>query len=87
MSNIPVVPENSFRVTIELHTKQSRLDNPLLEALRAQNDHLTLREISRNELKGLFQQKKVHIKGQPAKPSSALAAGTTYVDILGFGKK
>jgi hypothetical protein len=60
------------------------MDNVLLAALRAQNENTKLKEISRSALKELFNQKKILIKGQRAKSSSALAKGVTYVDILGF---
>ena len=39
---------------------------------------------SRTEFKELFKKKRIRIKGQPAVPSSSLAKGTTYVDILGY---
>jgi 23S rRNA-/tRNA-specific pseudouridylate synthase len=55
-----------------------------MEALRKQSRNLLLKNISRTEFKELFKAKKVRIKGQPATPSSALAEGTTYVDIMGF---
>ena len=77
-------PENSFRIAITVAEKKPRLDAPLLEALKAQDDNLALKNISRGALKELFSSSKIQIKGQRAKSSSALAAGTTYVDILGF---
>ncbi len=80
----PVKPPKSFRVTLNLDYPESRLDNVLLAALREQNENLTLRNISRGALKNLFNEKKIEIKGQRAKSNSALAKGTTYVDILGF---
>lgn len=84
MSMIPPQPKNSFRVTLTLTLKTSRLDSVLMEALRAQNKSLDLRNLSRAAFKELFKNKKILIKGQPARPSSALSAGTTYVDILGY---
>ena len=60
------------------------MDNVLLNALREQNENMTLKNISRGALKQLFTDKKIEIKGQRAKSNSALAKGTTYVDILGF---
>ena len=59
----------------------------LLEAIRAQEKNDELKRISRTAYKALFNEKKILIKGQAAKPSSALAAGITYVDILGFSDK
>lgn len=80
--NIPAQPKNSFRVVLELNSSQKRLDNVLLAALREQNDNIDLKNISRTEFKDLFKNGKVSIKGQNAKTSSAVAKGTTYVDIL-----
>jgi hypothetical protein len=40
--------------------------------------------ISRSALKDLFKKKRIQLKGQAAVPSSLLAEGTSYVDILGF---
>ena len=85
--NIPPQPANSFRITLELFRAEKRLDNVLLQAIKAQNDNLNLREISRTAFKELFKSGKIQIKGQNARPSSAVAKGTTYVDILGFSKK
>lgn len=82
--NIPTRPAKSFRITLNLNRREDRMDNVLLEALRTQEDHLTLRTISRTGLKGLFNENRVLIKGQRAKTSSSLAKGTTYVDILGY---
>jgi len=53
-----------------------------MEALRSQDENSSLKALSRAAFKKLFKEKKILIKGQPAKPSSELAAGTTYVDIL-----
>lgn len=83
-TNIPPQPKHSFRVTIELLTAQPRLDNVLLQALRDQKENLNLKQITRSTLKNLFLEKKIFIKGQNAKPSSGLAKGTTYIDILGY---
>ena len=38
-------------------------------------------------IKKVLLDKKIQIKGQRALPSSMLAVGTTYVDILGFQEK
>lgn len=83
-NKIPEQPENSFRITLNLESPESRMDNVLLNALREQDDNITLKNISRGALKELFNQKKIMIKGQRAKSNSALAKGITYVDILGF---
>jgi hypothetical protein len=84
MGNVPDQPENSFRVELVLNFRQPRLDTLLLEALRGQERNQALKRISRTAFKELFNQKKILIKGQPAKPSSGLAKGTTYIDILGY---
>lgn len=84
IATIPTQPENSFRVTINLEYGESRMDNVLLNALRDQNENNELKAISKKALKELFLNKKVMIKGQRAKSSSALAKGTTFVDILGY---
>jgi hypothetical protein len=81
---IPPQPENSFRVTLTLTSPKPRLDQVLLDALRKQNRNLRLRIISRGGLKELFKKKHIRIKGQPAVPSSSLAQGTTFVDIIGY---
>lgn len=80
----PAQPANSFRITIELQHPESRMDNVLLNALREQNENAELKAISRSALKDLFNEKRIEIKGQRAKSSSALAKGITYVDILGY---
>ena len=77
--NIPEQPKNSFRITLNLQVRQDRMDNVLMEALRAQDESLTMKGISRTALKALFSKGKIHIKGQQARPSSALARGVTYV--------
>ena len=84
MAMIPPVPKNSFRVTLELSLGSSRLDSPLMEALRAQDKNLALKNLSRAAFKQLFKDNRILIKEQPARPSSSLSKGTTYVDILGF---
>lgn len=78
------VPLKAYRVTLTLKTRAPRLDQVLLEALRAQKDDLELRNITRTAFKELFSKKRVRIKGQVAKPASAVAAGVTEVDILGL---
>lgn len=82
MEKIPEQPANSFRIALNLDYPESRMDNVLLNALREQDENMTLKNISRTALKDLFNQKKIMIKGQRAKSNSALAKGTTYVDIL-----
>ncbi|MBI3541860.1 MAG: hypothetical protein HY075_01110 [Deltaproteobacteria bacterium] len=77
-------PPNSFRVVLELTSASPRLDTLLLEALRKQSRNLDLKILSRNGLKDLFKAKRIRIKGQPATPSSGIAQGTTYVDIMGY---
>lgn len=77
-------PENSFRIAINLDHAEPRIDNVLLNALREQNENDALKAMSRTLLKNLFAEKRIIIKGQRAKSSSALAKGTTYVDILGY---
>lgn len=83
----PLKPANSLRIKLDLYRSEKRLDTVLLQAIKAQNDNLTLREISRTAFKELFISGRIQIKGQPARPSSALAKGITYIDILGFTKK
>ncbi len=80
----PVRPPDSFRVTLTLEWPESRMDNVLLNALREQDENMTLKNISRGALKQLFTDKKIMIKGQRAKSNSSLAKGITHVDILGF---
>ena len=79
-------PANSFRVTISLPSARPRIDQVLLEELRKQSRNTILKNISRTEFKELFKKKRILIKGQPATPSSALASGTTVVDILGYAE-
>lgn len=75
-------PPNSFRIAIELYSSVSRMDTTLLNALKNQSDDNALKNISRQGLKNLFLDGKIQIKGQRAKPSSGLAKGTTYIDVL-----
>ncbi len=77
-------PANSFRITLTTLSAKPRIDQVLLEELRKQSRNTLLKRISRTEFKELFKKKRIQIKGQPAVPSSALAAGSTEVDILGF---
>jgi hypothetical protein len=86
MSHEPEQPENSFRVVLKMNHKQPRLDSILLEALREQDRSDALKRITRTTFKALFNDKKILIKGQAAKPSSGLASGITYVDILGYSE-
>ena len=82
--HVPPRPPQSFRVIIELNSSGVRLDAVLLKSLRDQKENLDLQNITRTTFKTLFQTGKILIKGQRAKPSSTLAKGTTYIDILGF---
>ena len=85
MTNTPPEKQaNAFRIALNLDFPESRMDNVLLKALREQDENETLKNISKSTLKDLFNEKKILIKGQRAKSSSALAKGTTFVDILGF---
>ncbi len=81
---IPPRPPNSFRIVLDLEMRQKRIDTVLLQALRDQNENILLKQISRLAFKKLFDDKKIQIKGQNARPSSALAKGLTYIDILGY---
>lgn len=83
--NIPAPKTNAFRVILNLRSAAPRLDQVLLTELRKQDQNLELKNISRSAFKELFKKRKISIKGQFAVPSSPLAAGMTYVDILGFG--
>jgi hypothetical protein len=82
---VPEQPAHAFRIVLELKAPAPRLDQVLLTALRGQARNQTLMRISRTDFKELFKKRKIRIKGQIATPSSGLAKGTTYVDILGFG--
>jgi len=79
----PPQPSNSFRVTLELSSRQ-RIDNVLLAELKIQDRNAQLKNISRNGLKKLFKEKRIQLKGQSAVPSSELAEGISFVDILGY---
>lgn len=83
-NNIPPKMSNAFRIAISSDMGEPRLDNVLLNALRDQSENPTLKVISRGLLKTLFAEKKIFIKGQNAKPSSSIARGTTYIDIVGY---
>lgn len=83
-TTVPAQPAKSFRIALNLDYPESRMDNTLLHALREQNENEKLKNISRTQLKDLFLNKKIQIKGQRARSNSALAKGVTYVDILGF---
>ena len=78
----PEIPENSFRITLELVTSAPRLDTVLIEALKKQDENEDLKNISKIKLKKLFTEKKILMKGQSAKAKSSVNVGTTYVDIL-----
>jgi hypothetical protein len=78
----PEVPENSFRVILELEERETRIDVILMDALKKQTENKELMSISKGQLKKLFTDKKVLIKGQSAKAKSAVSAGVTCVDIL-----
>ncbi len=79
---VPAQPANSFRITLSLDWAEPRIDNVLLEALRNQDENMTMKNISRGALKNLFNESKIFIKGQRAKSNSSLAKGITYVDIM-----
>ena len=78
----PEQPENSFRVTLDLETPQESLSIALMHALKEQTENETLQQISKTQLKKLFIEKKVLIKGQNAKVKSPINSGITYIDIL-----
>ena len=79
---VPPLMKNAFRIVLELVRAEKRLDNVLLLALREQDEDINLKHISRTDFKELFTNKKIFIKGQNARPSSSVAKGTTYVDIV-----
>jgi hypothetical protein len=81
-STIPAQPANSTRITLNLENPESRIDNVLLNAMREQDENEKLKAVSRTQLKEMFLNKRILIKGQRAKSSSSLARGITYVDIL-----
>ncbi len=79
---VPKQPPRSFRIILNLERHESRMDTVLLNALKAQKENLDMKNISRGKLKEYFVNGQIEIKGQIARPSSSLAKGTTYVDIL-----
>lgn len=81
---IPPRPPKSYRIVLELNRSEKRLDTVLLAAIKQCNDNLNLREITRTKYKELFNNGQILIKGQRATPSSAVAKGITYVDILKY---
>jgi ribosomal 50S subunit-recycling heat shock protein len=81
---IPPQPPKSVRITLNLQNSENRLDSILLRAIKEQSENEKLKAVSRAKYKELFRSGKILIKGQRAHPSSAVAKGTTYVDILGF---
>lgn len=81
---IPPQPPKSHRIVLEVFTRNDRLDMLLLSALRAQRENLDLQNISRTKFKELFDQGRIQIKGQRARPSSSINRGLTYIDILGY---
>ena len=80
---IPEIPKNSFRIVLELDHREPRLDSVLMKAFRSQGQNLKLQALTRSEFKALFKEKRILIKNQPATATSAISAGTTYVDVLG----
>ena len=82
--HVPPRPPKSFRVVLNINYRADRMDNVLLEALKAQDENLSLKAISRGALKELFTNSRILIKGQRAKSNSSIAKGITYVDILGY---
>lgn len=78
----PKIPGNSFRVTLKLDEREPRLDIVLMEALKTQNENQDLKVISKIQLKKLFSEKRVLIKGQNAKAKSPVNSGVTYIDIM-----
>lgn len=79
---VPAQPANSFRIAIDTDFTHPRMDNVLLDALRNQDESMTMKNISRGALKNLFNESKIFIKGQRAKSNSSIAKGITYVDIM-----
>lgn len=89
-TNVPIVPPqpaDAFRVVLNVTAHKPRLDVVLMDALRNQNRNLDLKILSRTAFKELFAKKHIRIKGQPARPSSTLAVGVTYVDIIGYQER
>jgi hypothetical protein len=83
-NHVPPQPAKSFRVILDLNKSEKRLDNILLAKLREQKENLNLKILTRGDFKKLFQEDRILIKGQQARPSSAVNKGITYVDILGY---
>ena len=81
---IPAIRENAYRITLELSSYEPRLDSVLMKACRNETKNPKLQAITRAQFKTLFKGKKIIIKDQPARASSSLSSGTTYVDIVGF---
>lgn len=79
---IPPQPKNSIRIVLELNKAATRLDSVLLPALKSQKEDLNLRNITRTKFKELFNNRQIFIKGQPSRPASGVARGTTYVDVI-----
>lgn len=82
----PKKHSNAYRLTLNLTSPRPRIDQVLREELKKQKENLQLANLSRLGLKELFKKKRIRIKGQAAVPSSSLAKGITYVDIIGFGE-
>ena len=82
--HVPPQPAKSYRVVLELYKAEKRLDAVLLPYLKAQKDNINLAILTRGSFKKLFMDRRILIKGQPARPSSAIAKGVTYIDILGY---
>jgi len=81
---ITPVPLGAYRITIETKLPKPRLDQVLLDYCRNQNANIKLKILSRASLKELFKKGRIRIKGQIATPSSSLASGTTFIDVLGY---
>lgn len=78
----PEQPENSYRITLELSESQPRLDITLMDALKAQDENIDMKNVTKSHLKKLFAEKKVLIKGQSARAKSSINKGVTHIDIL-----
>jgi len=81
---VPPQPPKSFRIVLNLNRAEKRIDNVLLAALKAQKENIDLAILTRVPFKQLFLDGRILIKGQRARPSSAVTKGLTYVDILGY---
>jgi hypothetical protein len=79
---VPTQPAKSHRIVLDLLVRQKRLDTVLLEALKNQESGAKYQLVTRTQFKDLFKEGRITIKGQRAGPSSALAKGVTYIDIL-----